>query len=101
MVRPRLLLIDEISEGLQSSVIAQIASVLRRERDAGTAMLPIELNVAFALAIADRWAVLERGAIDDQGSCDGRREPDRPTIRHVTRFAHDIVWAKQLAYFLV
>jgi ABC-type branched-subunit amino acid transport system ATPase component len=32
-------LIDEITEGLQPSVIAQIAAVLRRERDAGTAML--------------------------------------------------------------
>jgi ABC-type branched-subunit amino acid transport system ATPase component len=68
MVRPRLLLIDEISEGLQPSVIAQIAAVLRRERDAGTAVLLIEQNVAFALAIANRWAVLKRGAIDDQGT---------------------------------
>jgi ABC-type branched-subunit amino acid transport system ATPase component len=63
-----LLLIDEISEGLQPSVIAQIAAVLRRERDAGTAVLLIEQNVAFALAIANRWAVLKRGAIDDQGT---------------------------------
>jgi branched-chain amino acid transport system ATP-binding protein len=67
MVRPRLLLIDEISEGLQPSVIEQIAAVLRRERDAGTAMLLIEQNIAFALAVADRWAVLTRGEIDDQG----------------------------------
>ncbi len=67
MVRPRLLLIDEISEGLQPSVIDTIAEVLRRERDAGTAMLLIEQNVAFALAVADRWAVLKRGEIDDEG----------------------------------
>jgi ABC-type uncharacterized transport system ATPase subunit len=68
MVRPRLLLIDEISEGLQPSVIAQIAAVLRHERNAGTAILLIEQNVAFALAIADRWAVFKRGAIEDQGT---------------------------------
>ena len=49
-------------------MIAQIAAVLRRERDAGMAVLPIEQNVAVALAIADRWAVLKRGAIDDQGT---------------------------------
>jgi ABC-type branched-subunit amino acid transport system ATPase component len=42
MVRPRLLLIDEISEGLQPSAIARIASVLCRERAAGTATLLIE-----------------------------------------------------------
>jgi branched-chain amino acid transport system ATP-binding protein len=66
MVRPQLLLIDEISEGLQPSVIARIAEVLRLEKQAGTAMLLIEQNVAFALAVADRWAVLKRGRIDDQ-----------------------------------
>lgn len=68
MVRPRLLVIDEISEGLQPSVIERIAQVLRHERESnGTAMLLIEQNIAFALAIADRWAVLKRGEIDDVG----------------------------------
>lgn len=68
MVRPRLMLIDEISEGLQPSVVERIAGVLRVERDAcATAMLLIEQNIAFALAVADRWAVLKRGEIDDQG----------------------------------
>jgi branched-chain amino acid transport system ATP-binding protein len=67
MVRPRLILVDEISEGLQPSVIDTIAGVLRRERDAGTAMLLVEQNIAFALAVADRWAVLRRGEIDDEG----------------------------------
>jgi ABC-type branched-subunit amino acid transport system ATPase component len=68
MVRPRLMIIDEISEGLQPSVIDHIAQVLRDEREtSGTAMLLIEQNIAFALAIADRWAVLKRGEIDDVG----------------------------------
>jgi ABC-type branched-subunit amino acid transport system ATPase component len=68
MVRPHLMVIDEISEGLQPSVIDRIAQVLRHERETrGTAMLLIEQNIAFALAIADRWAVLKRGEIDDVG----------------------------------
>jgi branched-chain amino acid transport system ATP-binding protein len=68
MVRPRLILIDEISEGLQPSVIERIAQVLRDERDTNrTAMLLVEQNIAFALAVASRWAVLKRGEIDDQG----------------------------------
>jgi ABC-type branched-subunit amino acid transport system ATPase component len=68
MVRPRLIIIDEISEGLQPSVIERIEQVLRDEREVnGTAMLLIEQNIAFALAIADRWAVLKRGEIDDVG----------------------------------
>jgi ABC-type branched-subunit amino acid transport system ATPase component len=66
--RPRLMLIDEISEGLQPSVIERLASVLRAERDSvGTAMLLVEQNVSFALSIADRYAVLKLGEIVEQG----------------------------------
>lgn len=69
MLRPRLLLIDEISEGLQPSVVERIASALRAERERdGTAMLVVEQNLDFALRIADRWAVLKLGKIDDEGS---------------------------------
>jgi len=70
MLRPRLLLIDEISEGLQPSVVDRIANALsdERERD-GTAMLVVEQNLDFALRVADRWAVLKLGEIDDEGAC--------------------------------
>ncbi len=68
MLRPRLLLVDEISEGLQPSVVDRIGLVLREERTRdGTAMLVIEQNLDFALRIADRWAVLKMGEIDDEG----------------------------------
>ena len=68
MLRPRLLLIDEISEGLQPSVVDRIGAVLRDERSRdGTAMLVIEQNLDFALRVADRWAVLKMGEIDDEG----------------------------------
>ncbi len=69
MLRPRLLLIDEITEGLQPSVVERIASALRAERERdGTAILVVEQNLDFALRIADRWAVLKLGKIDDEGS---------------------------------
>ena len=68
MLRPKLLLIDEISEGLQPSVIDRIARALRRERDArGTAILIVEQNLDFALSIADRWGLLKLGEIDECG----------------------------------
>ena len=68
MMRPRLLLVDEISEGLQPSVVSRIAGILRAEREErGTALLLVEQNLDFALAVADRWAVLKRGEIDDAG----------------------------------
>ena len=68
MARPRLMLIDEISEGLQPSVVQKLAEVLRAERAAsGVAMLLVEQNVRFASAVADGYAVLKRGEIVDTG----------------------------------
>lgn len=69
MLGPDLLLIDEISEGLQPTVVARIAEALRAERAAnGTTILLVEQNLNFALSVADRWAVLKLGEIDDSGT---------------------------------
>jgi branched-chain amino acid transport system ATP-binding protein len=67
--RPRIILIDEITEGMQPSVIERLIGILHSERDKfGTAMLVVEQNVHFALAAADRYAVLDLGRIVDAGS---------------------------------
>jgi branched-chain amino acid transport system ATP-binding protein len=69
MSAPRLVLVDEITEGLQPSVIQKLAAVLTDERArAGTAMLLIEQHVTFALEVADRYAVLKLGEIVARGS---------------------------------
>jgi branched-chain amino acid transport system ATP-binding protein len=69
MSAPRLVLVDEITEGLQPSVVQKLAAVLKAERErAGTAMLLIEQHVTFALEVADRYAVLKLGEIVDRGS---------------------------------
>ena len=71
MARPRLMLVDEISEGLQPSIIERLSGALTAERErTGVAMLLVEQNVRFALSVADRWAVLKLGEIDDEGSSD-------------------------------
>ena len=67
MLRPRLLLIDEISEGVQPSMVERLRGVLDAERAAGVSMLVVEQHVAFALALADRYAVLKLGEIVDSG----------------------------------
>lgn len=69
IAEPRLMLIDEITEGLQPSVIERIAGVLQAERKASNiAMLVVEQNVAFALKTADRYAILDRGELGEQGA---------------------------------
>jgi len=71
MASPRIMLIDEITEGLQPSVIERLAHVLAEQRrTAGTAILLIEQHVSFALAIADEYAVLNQGEFVDRGAAD-------------------------------
>lgn len=79
MARPALLLLDEITEGLQPSVIERIADVLLRERaQRRTTMLLVEQYVPFALRVADRYLVLKQGEIVDEG--DARAEGARAAI---------------------
>jgi branched-chain amino acid transport system ATP-binding protein len=69
LARPRLMLIDEITEGLQPSVILRLADVLRTEKQTGgAAIVLVEQNVRFALSLADRYAVLARGEIVAEGA---------------------------------
>ncbi|MBK3337202.1 branched-chain amino acid ABC transporter ATP-binding protein [Burkholderia pseudomallei] len=69
MMRPSIILLDEITEGLQPSVIDRLAEALLWERSRhGTTILLIEQNVPFALKVADRYAVLKQGEIIDNGN---------------------------------
>jgi branched-chain amino acid transport system ATP-binding protein len=61
--RPRLLLLDEPSEGLMPSMVAQVEETIRRLRSDGTAILLVEQNLDTALALADRVYVMEKGEI--------------------------------------
>jgi branched-chain amino acid transport system ATP-binding protein len=68
MSAPRLMLIDEISEGLQPSVIERLAEVLKAQRDEFvTSMLLVEQNVRFALSVADSFLLIKSGEIIDRG----------------------------------
>lgn len=69
MTRPKVMLVDEITEGLQPSVIEKLSAVLKSERDASkVSILLIEQHVRFALDVADHYAVLKLGEIVDRGS---------------------------------
>lgn len=68
MTRPSMMLLDEITEGLQPSVIDRVAEALLWERSRhGTTVLLIEQHVPFALRVADRYAILKQGEIIDHG----------------------------------
>ncbi len=70
--RPRWLLLDEPTEGVQPSIVAEIEAVLLRVAAGGqTAILVVEQYLAFALRLADHYYVMERGSVVDQGKTDG------------------------------
>lgn len=60
-LEPRILLMDEPSEGLQPSMIAQIGEVAIALRQAGVAILLVEQRVATVQALADRVSFIENG----------------------------------------
>jgi branched-chain amino acid transport system ATP-binding protein len=67
--RPRLLLIDEMSLGLASRIVDQLAGVIRRVADErGTGVLLVEQHVPVALAIADAGVVLVHGEVVARGA---------------------------------
>ena len=68
MGNPRLLLLDEPSEGLAPVIVAQMADAIRLLKAAGVAVLLSEQNVRFAASVADRAYVLERGEVRFAGS---------------------------------
>ncbi len=63
MGNPRLMLLDEPSEGLAPVIVAQMADAIRALKAAGVGILLAEQNLHFAAGIADRAAVIEKGAI--------------------------------------
>jgi branched-chain amino acid transport system ATP-binding protein len=80
LTNPRLLLLDEPTEGLAPLVVAEIEIVLARLKGEGLAILLVEQNLSFALAFADEIAVLGKGQIRWTGS--PRDFENADTIRH-------------------
>jgi urea transport system ATP-binding protein len=66
--RPRVLLLDEPTEGIQPSIIKELAVVLKRIRDEQSLTIVVSEQVlSFALAVADRVVVLSRGRVIHEG----------------------------------
>jgi branched-chain amino acid transport system ATP-binding protein len=67
MLNPRLLMLDEPSQGLAPLVVAEVFRIVQSMRDEGISILLVEQNVLMSLEIADHAYVLENGAIVHSG----------------------------------
>ncbi len=69
ITRPRLLLLDEPTEGIQPNIIQQIGEVIRHLRTTrGIAIILVEQYFDFAYELADRFIALRRGEVIINGS---------------------------------
>lgn len=70
--RPKVLILDEPTEGIQPSIIKEMARTLCRIRDEmGLSILVSEQVLSFALDMADRVLVIEKGQVVHQSPRDG------------------------------
>ncbi len=77
LTRPRLLLLDEPTEGVQPSVIDEIeAAVARLHREVGLTVLLVEQYLDFAVRLADGFVVLEAGEVVHAGTADDLRDEE-------------------------
>ncbi len=69
ITKPKLLLLDEPTEGIQPNIIQQIGRVIEYLRDQGNmAIILVEQYFDFAYGLADTFVVMRRGAVLKQGS---------------------------------
>ena len=68
MTNPRLLLLDEPSEGLAPLLVAEIRRIIEQLRARRLSILLVEQNLVLALAVADRVYVMNKGQIVFEGT---------------------------------
>ncbi len=68
MCRPRMILLDEPSEGIMPLLVDEMFELFTRLKQSGTTILLVEQNVERALKISDRAYILDQGTIVHEGS---------------------------------
>ena len=77
MTRPRLLMLDEPSQGIMPKLVDEIFQAVKRIRDTGMTVLIVEQRMAECLDIADRAYILQTGRVLMQGTAsDIKGNPD-------------------------
>jgi branched-chain amino acid transport system ATP-binding protein len=83
MTNPRVLLLDEPSEGLAPQIIAELSRVLAGLRESGLSILLVEQNTKLALSLADDVVTLNSGRVDYAGAAEEIRGDDAFLVQHL------------------
>ena len=66
--RPKMVLLDEPSEGIMPVLVEEMGVLFRRLRDQGTTLLLVEQNVEWALKLASRAIIIDQGELVHESS---------------------------------
>jgi branched-chain amino acid transport system ATP-binding protein len=83
MGNPKLILLDEPSEGLAPVIVQQMAAAILALKREGVTVLLAEQNLRFAVGVADRAAVIEKGRIVWTGPLDTLRQDAALRAEHL------------------
>ena len=62
VIDPKLLILDEPTEGIQPNIVAEIGDVIRKlNREIGMTVLLVEQKLHFVKKVADQFCILDRG----------------------------------------
>lgn len=68
IARPKMILLDEPSEGIMPVLVEEMGALFRRLRDRGVTLLLVEQNVEWALRLADRAIIMDQGEVVHESS---------------------------------
>ena len=68
MINPKLLILDEATEGLAPLICDEIWTVIRQLKQQGLSILIVDKNLQTLLNIADRYYMLEKGQLVSSGN---------------------------------
>ncbi len=69
VIDPKLLILDEPTEGIQPNIVHEIGDIIRRlNREIGLTVILVEQKLPFARRVADRFLILDRGRLMAAGA---------------------------------
>ena len=86
MGNPRVLLLDEPSEGLAPQIVAELGRVIAQLKAEGLSIVLVEQNIRLALSLADDAVILSTGAVVYQGTAAALAADDDAINRHLGVF---------------
>jgi branched-chain amino acid transport system ATP-binding protein len=76
VLEPKIILLDEPTEGLMPRMVNQIRQIIEILNKEGVAILLVEQNVPLTLAVSDRVYIMEKGAVRHQATAAALRADD-------------------------